>query len=153
MPLGRGSRTVWARCVFSFSQRGSQDGLQACFQFCGQAERIERVKTISELATSLAGELSMRQQPLEGCLWQVLPPHPPTAHPPFVQQLSGRKKEVVQRSPPLGVEPVYGLEQPGLFQPSIAQQLARPHPVLLFDMRIVVLVIGARTRHPHRLWS
>ncbi len=67
----------------------------------------------------------------------------------LLQQLHGGEEEVVQLPPFAGVEVVEEFHQPGIVEALRAEPLAHVCPVLLFDMGVVILVIGPRARDLH----
>ena len=64
----------------------------------------------------------------------------------FAEQLQGRTEEVVELAPS-AIELIDSWEQFGRFQALVAQELADMGPVFLFDMGLVVLLVGAAAGH------
>ena len=64
----------------------------------------------------------------------------------FAEQLQGGAEEIVQPTPG-AIELIDGWEQLGAFQALIAQELADMGSVFLFDMSLVVLLVGAAAGH------
>ena len=84
-------------------------------------------------------------EPLEWCGWLVVYPLLPTpAHLGF-DVLHRRAKEVTKQVPFFDIERVELFGLFGLFQPSVADELAHVRPVFLLYSGVVVFAVGSRT--------
>lgn len=118
------------------------------FGFAREAKWIQRFIVLTQAGLFFAAELAAGQQTLVSRLRLIIAPFPPTALAPLFDQLHRRQKEVVQRAPSFLVQRINRRDQALVLQAAVAEQWSRPHPILLFHVRVVILVIRPGTRQP-----
>ncbi len=65
---------------------------------------------------------------------------------PFLRdELHGRAEEIVEESPFFGIEVIEERDDFGIIEALISEPLADVCPVLLFDMGVIIFVIGTAT--------
>lgn len=60
------------------------------------------------------------------------------------EEFSSWAEVIVPETPGVGVEGVEGLDRVGIIKPVVSEEVSDTAPVFLFDMRVVVFLIGAR---------
>ena len=116
-----------------------------------QRERVQALVALAQLPPLATVQHPCVHQPLIGGARRFVALLPRALFPPLLLQLQAGQEEVHQRAPHVAVESAHRLHQLLPFQPPVAQQLTRPHPVLLLDVGVVVAVIRARAGEGHGL--
>ena len=63
----------------------------------------------------------------------------------FGEEFHGGKEEVMKESPFMGIEVIEERDDSGIIEALIPEPLADVCPVLLFDMGVIIFVIGTAT--------
>ena len=107
-----------------------------------QVEGVERVAEALEFAFAACGEGGSQTQALEGCLGRIVALDDVSSVAILVEEFEGGEGEVDQERELVGVEVIHERKDPGILEAEIAEVLADVGPVLLFDVGVVILLIG-----------
>src|SRR6266403_4966196 len=132
---------VDGRAVTEAGQR--MDALELLVDGAGQREGIESLAVAVESSDDLRAHVASGEHPLEGRAGRIVPAADPRADPLFAHELHRGQEQVLEQPQLVGVERVHRGARRRRVIAYVPEELADVRPVLLFDVGVVVLLIGA----------
>jgi len=117
-----------------------------------EVEGIERLVEVSELVFGALRYVLRVEKALIRCFGLIVNLDDPRADALLVRELGGWQEEVVQEPPFGSVKFIKQLNKDWVFESSIAQPLPDMGPVLLLDMRVVILLIWLGSSELNRMF-
>src|SRR2546429_660897 len=142
-PLAHGpadwSGVDW-RAVTETGQR--MDALELLVDGAGQREGIEPLAVPAQLRDDLRAQVGAGEHPLEGRAGRIVAPAQTRADPLFARELHRGQEQVLEQPQLVGVERVHRRARRRRVIAHVPEELADVRPVLLFDVGVVVLLVG-----------